>query len=222
MKIAILASGTGTNAQAIFEKIRTGRLDASVELVIANKPHAGVLERAAKAGIRSKVIEPGDFPNRNAYDRCLVEHLLEVRCDLVVLAGYMLLLGDVFFEAFAGRMVNIHPSLLPSFPGMTGIASAYAYGVKLTGPSVHYVEKEVDSGPLIIQAAVPVHADERLEALERRIHSLEHRIYPQALQWIAEGRLKCSGRQVFLAPAKKKQIKPDGDWLVWPPLEEGF
>lgn len=220
--MAILASGTGTNAQAIFEKIRAGSLEASVELVIANKPHAGVLERAAKAGIRSIVVEPRNFPDRDAYDAHLVELLLKAGCDLVVLAGYMLLLGDVFFEAFAGRMVNIHPSLLPSFPGMAGIASALTYGVKLTGPSVHFVEKEVDSGPLIIQAAVPVKADEPLEELANRIHWLEHRIYPQALQWLAEGRLKCVGRQVILAPGGKKQIKPDGDWLVWPPLEEGF
>lgn len=222
MKIAILASGNGTNAQAIFEKIRAGRLEASVEVVIANKPHAGVLERAAKAGIRSMVVEPANFTDRSAYDARLVELLLEASCDLVVLAGYMLLLGDAFFEAFAGRMVNIHPSLLPSFPGMTGIASALAYGVKLTGPSVHFVEKEVDSGPLIIQAALPIRAGETLEELASRIHRLEHRIYPQALQWIAEDRLKCVGRQVLLAPGGKKQIKPEGDWLIWPPLEEGF
>lgn len=222
MKIAILASGTGSNAQAIFDKIAEGKLDASVELVISNKPKAPVLDKAAKAGVKHLIVDRGRYPDRKAYDAALLDLLLKTHCDLLVLAGYMLLLSEPFFEEFPGKMLNIHPSLLPSFPGLEGAACALAYGVKLTGASVHFVEREVDSGPLIIQAAVPVNESESIETLQNRIHSLEHRIYPQALQWIAEGRISCEGRQVRLASGSRRQIRPDGAWFVWPPLEEGF
>lgn len=222
MKIAILASGSGTNAQAIFNQINAGHLDAQVELVVANQPKAKVLERAAKAGIKHLVVERRNYPTRKDFDAALIDLLLKTRCDLIVLAGYMLLLGPAFFEVFPDKIVNIHPSLLPAFPGTEGAASALRYGVRITGASVHYVEEEVDSGPLIIQAAVPVNEGEQLETLLSRIHALEHRIYPQAIQWFAEGRLKREGRKVFLAQANKKQITPDGAWFVWPPLEEGF
>lgn len=222
MKIAILASGTGSNAQAIIEHIERGTLNAHIEIIISNNPRAGVLEKAAKAGIRSMVVERKNFATRAQYDTALVDILVKTRCELVVLAGYMLLLGGDFFEVFPERMINIHPALLPSFPGKEGAASALRYGVKITGASVHFVEEQVDSGPLIIQAAVPVNERDSLDTLQHRIHSLEHRIYPQAIQWFAEGRISLEGRHVRLGPGDKKQVRPDGAWFVWPPLEEGF
>ena len=140
----------------------------------------------------------------------------------------MRLLSSAFLAAFAGRVVNIHPALLPSFPGVHGGADAQSYGVKISGCTVHFVEEKVDSGPVIIQAAVPVNAREDLDDLMRRIHAMEHRIYPQALQWFAEGRISTRGRQVHLASdaravrPPRPDVRPDGPWLVWPPLEEGF
>lgn len=222
MKIVILASGTGTNAQAIIDQIKAGHLDANVDLIISNNARAGVLERAAKAGIKHLVVERKSYPSRAAYDAALVDILVKTRCDLVVLAGYMLLLGADFFNVFPDRILNIHPSLLPAFPGTEGAAGALDYGVRITGASVHFVEEKVDSGPLIIQAAVPVNENEPLDTLKQRIHTLEHRIYPQALQWFAEGRISRVGRHVHLAAGVSKQVRPDGAWFVWPPLEEGF
>lgn len=222
MKIAIMASGNGSNAQAIIDRIKAGKLDASIEIIVSNRADAFVLTRAQKAGIKSACIERKDYPSRREYDIALAEKLTASGCELVVLAGYMLLLGHEFLDVFPDRIVNIHPALLPSFPGTGGIGSALAYGVKISGPSVHFVEEKVDSGPLIIQAALPVRFDDTLESLRTRIHSFEHRIYPQALQWLAEGRISREGRMVRVAPGSRKTIKPDGDWFVWPPLEEGF
>lgn len=222
LKIAILASGSGTNAQAMIDKAAAGVLDVDIRLIVSNRPGAGVLERAARAGVPSLVLDHTEYPDREAHEAAVVEALKASGADYIVLAGYMRLLTPMFLEPFAGRVLNIHPALLPSFPGTHGVADALAYGVKLTGCSVHFVEEEMDAGPLIIQAAVPVNAGEPLDALMPRIHALEHRIYPQALQWLAEGRIRREGRQVYLAPGSAKTLRPDGDWLVWPPLEEGF
>lgn len=222
LKIAILASGGGTNAQAMIDKAASGTLDVDIRLIVSNRPGAGVLERARKAGIPCAVLDHKEYPSREAHDAAMVEALKASGAEYIVLAGYMRILTTVFLEAFAGRVLNIHPALLPSFPGAHGGADALAYGVKLTGCSVHFVEEEMDAGPLIIQAAVPVNAGEPLETLMPRIHALEHRIYPQALQWLAEERIRREGRQVFLAPGSAKRVHPDGDFFVWPPLEEGF
>ena len=222
LKIAILASGSGTNAQAMIDKAKAGVLDVDIRLVLSNRPGAGVLERARRAGVPSAVLDHKAHPSREAHDAAMVEALMASGAEYIVLAGYMRILTTVFLEAFAGRVLNIHPALLPSFPGAHGGADALAYGVKLTGCSVHFVEEEMDAGPLIIQAAVPVNAGEPLETLMPRIHALEHRIYPQALQWLAQGRIRREGRQVFLAPGNTRPLRPDGEWFVWPPLEEGF
>ncbi|MBD5557208.1 MAG: phosphoribosylglycinamide formyltransferase [Desulfovibrio sp.] len=222
LKIAILASGSGTNAQAMIDKAAAGVLDVEIRLIVSNRPGAGVLERAARAGVPNMVLDHTDHPSREAHEAAVVAALKASGAEYIVLAGYMRLLTPVFLEPFAGRVLNIHPALLPSFPGAHGGADALAYGVKLTGCSVHFVEEEMDAGPLIIQAAVPVNAGEPLETLMPRIHALEHRIYPQALQWLAEGRIRREGRQIFLAPGSSKPLRPDGDWFVWPPLEEGF
>ena len=222
LKIAILASGSGTNAQAMLDKAAAGVLDVDIRLILSNRPGAGVLERARKAGVACVVLDHTEYSTREAHEKAVVEALKASGADYIVLAGYMRLLTPVFLEPFAGRVLNIHPALLPSFPGTHGGANALAYGVKLTGCSVHFVEEEMDAGPLIIQAAVPVNAGEPLETLMPRIHAMEHRIYPQALQWLAEGRIRREGRQVFLAPGSARPLRPDGDWFTWPPLEEGF
>ena len=222
LKIAILASGSGTNAQAMIDKAAAGVLDVDIRLIASNRPGAGVLERAARAGVPSLVLDHTDHPSREAHEAAVVAALKKSGAEYIVLAGYMRLLTPVFLEPFAGRVLNIHPALLPSFPGAHGGADALTYGVKLTGCSVHFVEEEMDAGPLIIQAAVPVNAGEPLETLMPRIHALEHRIYPQALQWLAQGRIRRDGRQVYLAPGGASPMRPDGDWFVWPPLEEGF
>ena len=222
LRIAILASGNGTNAQAIMDKADAGILDADIRLVVANRPGAGVLARAEKAGLPRILLDHADFPDREAFDAKLVETFRRSGAEFIVLAGYMRLLTPLFLSAFPDRVVNIHPALLPSFPGLHGGADALAYGVKLSGATVHFVTERMDSGPIIIQAAVPVNAGEPLEALMRRVHAMEHRIYPQALQWLARGRLSKKGRQVFLAADHCEKARPDGDWLVWPPLEKGF
>jgi len=222
MKLGILASGTGSNAQAIIDRIASGTLKASIEVVISNRPEAQVLKRASAAGIKGMAVERSGYGSRAAYDNALAGILCAHGCEVIVLAGYMLVLGKAFLDAFPGKVVNIHPSLLPSFPGTAGAADAQAYGVKITGCTVHFVEEEIDSGPIIIQAAVPARAGETLDSLKQRIHGLEHRIYPQALQWLADGRISMQGRQVVLAPGKSPRAAHDGDCMVWPPLEEGF
>ncbi len=222
LKIAILASGSGTNAQAIFDKIAAGTLHAQVELVIANRPKAPVLERAQKAGVPTLMLDHTTYPDRETFDQALVDALKQTQTELIVLAGYMRLLTSRFLEAFPGRIINLHPAILPAFPGVHGGADAQAWGVKITGCTVHFVDELVDHGEVIVQAAVPAHPGEPLETLMQRIHALEHRIYPQAIQWFAEKRVQRHNRQVHILPSSKKQLLPNDHWLVWPPLEEGF
>lgn len=222
LKIAILASGAGSNAQTIMDKARAGILDVEIALVFSNRPGAKVLERAAKAGIPHIVLDHAQYPSRESHEDKMLELLERHNCGLVALAGYMRLLSRHFLDRFGGKVINVHPALLPSFPGTHGARSALDYGVKISGASVHFVEEQMDTGPLIIQGAVPVNAGESVESLQNRIHAVEHRILPQAIQWAAEDRLSLEGRQVFLRPASRKKIPANADMLVWPPLEEGF
>ncbi|WP_299394746.1 phosphoribosylglycinamide formyltransferase [uncultured Desulfovibrio sp.] len=224
LNIAILASGSGTNAQAMIDKAAAGLLDVDIRLIAGNRPGARVFDRARAAGIPHLALDHKTFESREAFDAEMVAAIQQSGAEYVVLAGYMRLLSRVFLSAFAGKIINIHPAILPSFPGVHGGADALAYGVKLTGCTVHFVEEIMDSGPVIIQAAVPVNAGESEDALMNRIHPLEHRIYPQAVQWLAQGRIRVENRQVFLAPSDTPRARrsPDDDWLVWPPLEEGF
>ena len=222
LKIAILASGSGTNAQAMIDKAAQGTLDVSIALIVCNRPGAGVIARAEKAGIPCLVLDHKTFADRESFDACMVQALREAGAELVVLAGYMRLLTPVFLEAFAGRVINIHPALLPSFPGVHGGADACEYGVKISGCTVHFVEEKMDSGPVIIQAAVPVNPGEEVDDLMQRIHAMEHRIYPQAIHWFAQNRINVWGREVHVAPGTSSAVTPDGPWLVWPPLEQGF
>lgn len=222
LNIAILASGSGSNAQAIIDKAAAGVLDVNVCCIICNRPGAGVIERAARAGIACVVLDHKAYPDRESYDRAVVQHLQKYDAGLVVLAGYMRLLSPVFLDAFSGRVINIHPALLPSFPGVHGGADALEYGVRISGCTVHFVEEKMDGGPVIIQAAVPVNPGEDVDDLMQRIHAMEHRIYPQAIQWLAQNRISVWGREVHVAPGSAAATVPDGQWLVYPPLEEGF
>ena len=228
MRVAVLLSGSGSNLQAMIDKQAQGALDVEICLAASNNPAAFGLERAKKAGIPTWAASHKDYPNREAFDADLCKAISQANAELIVLAGYMRLLSKSFLEKYKNKVINIHPSILPSFPGTSGAASAQEYGVKLTGCTVHFVEEEVDSGPVIIQAATPVLPGEELDALLNRIHKLEHRIYPQALQWLAEGRISLQGRSVSLAPGKSPRVYPQmqddltSQWLIYPPLEQGF
>ena len=220
IKLAILASANGTNAQAIIEAVRDGLLDARVAVVLTNKEDAGVIARARSFGIPIEILPSKGHRNRVEYDILVVESLRKYDVDTVALAGWMRILSEVFVNAFEGRILNLHPALLPSFKGATAINDAYEHGVRITGCSVHLVTPELDAGPVIIQVAVPVRGT--VDELEAQIHRMEHRIFPQALQWFAEGRISVEGQKINLAPAAEPVNKIDyiEGCLVSPPLEE--
>ncbi|HJD97069.1 phosphoribosylglycinamide formyltransferase [Mailhella massiliensis] len=222
LKLGILASGSGTNAQAIIDAAKAGRLDADIRIVISNRPGAKVLERAEKSGIPSLCLDHKTFPDRESFDARMVEALLSAGVDTVALAGYMRLVTPVFLDAFPNRVLNIHPAVLPAFPGTHGARDAWIYGAKFSGCTVHVVDPVMDGGPVIVQATLPIRQEEDDEALLNRIHVFEHRIYVQALEWLAEGRLHLDGRRMLLAPAGKALAPQPELALIWPPLEEGF
>lgn len=228
MRIAVLVSGSGSNLQSFIDKRAQGLLNVEIALVASNNPQAFGLERAKAAGIATWCESHKNYPSRQAFDEALTAAIKKSGAELVVLAGYMRLLSSSFLEAFKNRVINIHPALLPSFPGVHGAADALAYGVKLSGCTVHFVEEEMDSGPVIIQAAVPALAGESRDELQQRIHAMEHRIYPQAIEWLATGRVKLEGRTVSLLEADLPKVYPSmnanpaSQWLVWPALEQGF
>lgn len=220
IRLAILASANGTNAQAIIEAVRAGKLDADVKVVLTNKEDAGVIERARRFGVPVEIIPSKGHRNRAEYDAIVVEALRKYDVDTIALAGWMRILSEVFVNAFEGRILNLHPALLPSFKGATAIADAYEHGVRITGCSVHLVTPELDAGPVIIQAGVPVNGT--VDELEAQIHRMEHRIFPQALQWFSEGRISVEGHKVIVAPARHDVKKIDfiEGCLVSPALEE--
>lgn len=220
IKLAILASANGTNAQAIIEAVREGRLDADVRVVLTNKEDAGVIARARKLGIPVEIVPSKGHRNRAEYDALVVAALEKYQVDTIALAGWMRILSEVFINAYEGRILNLHPALLPSFKGATAIDDAYASGVRITGCSVHLVTLELDAGPVIIQAGVPVNGT--VDELEAQIHRMEHRIFPQALQWYAEGRISIEGHKIFVAPAGGQVRKTDyiEGCIVSPALEE--
>ncbi len=222
LRLAVLVSGSGSNLQSIIDKSEAGVLDAEVVLVISNKAGAYGLERAARHGIPTTVLDHTAFNSREAFDEAMIAAIREAGADTVILAGFMRLLTPGFLEAFPGRVVNIHPALLPSFPGVHGQADAADYGVKLSGATVHFVDEKMDSGPVIIQAAVPVTPGEGGDALGARILAYEHRIFPQAIQWLSQGRLRIEGRHVLLGGPVGAPAELHGPGLVNPPLEEGF
>ena len=220
IRLAILASGNGTNAEAILEAVRDGRLDADVRVILTNKPEAGVIERARRWSVPIEIIPSRGHKDRAEYDSLVVEALNRYNVDTIALAGWMRILSQVFLDAFPNRIINLHPAILPSFKGGTGIKDAYEYGVRISGCSVHLVCPELDNGPLIIQAAVPVCGT--LEEFEAQVHRMEHRILPQALQWFSEGRLTLDGRKVILAESTRPVRRTDyiEGCLVSPAIEE--
>jgi phosphoribosylglycinamide formyltransferase-1 len=196
--IAVLASGSGTNLEAIARAIDNGEVPARIALVLSDNPEAYALVRADRRGIPTRVIEPRDYPDRHAFDHAVLEALREACADLIVLAGYMKLVGQEIIDAFRGRIMNIHPALLPSFPGEHGVRDALEHGVKVSGVTVHFVDEGFDTGPIIVQLAVPVDEGDDEEALHNRIHQVEYEAYPQAIRLFAEGRLRIEGRRVWV------------------------
>lgn len=198
LRLGVLVSGGGTNLQSILDAIRAGALDAELRLVLSNRPKAGGIERARAAGVPALAISHKRFETREAFDAALVAALLEHGVEWVALAGFMRVLTPVFLRAFAGRVVNIHPALLPAFPGVEAQHQAWDYGVKVAGCTVHFVDEGVDTGPILGQTAVPVLDDDDPERLRQRILVEEHRLYPRVLQWLAEGRVVRDGRRTRL------------------------
>jgi len=200
IRLAILISGSGTNLQAIIDAISSGRLDASVELVISSRPDAYGLERAAAAGITTVALSRADYEDAMQADRLIVDKVQAAGCDYIVLAGYMRKVLPPLLEGFPGRIINLHPALLPSFAGDQGIADAWRRGVKITGVTVHFVNANYDEGPIIAQRAVRVLEDDSIESLTERIHAVEHELLPEVLQLISEQRvlLTESGRVSIL------------------------
>ena len=187
--VGVLASGEGTNLQAILDQ-RHGDGQIEVVAVGSDKPAAQALERGARAGIETAVFERGAYPDREARDLAMAEWLDGRDVQLVVLAGYMQLLSAAFVRRFANRIINVHPALLPAFPGIGSIEKALEHGVRITGVTIHYVDEGVDSGPILLQRPVPVPPDRDLGALEEAIHATEHALLPQAIRMIAEGRVE--------------------------------
>ena len=199
IKLAVLVSGNGSNFQAIIDAIEAGRIpNTFVTCLISNKSEAFALERARKHNVKTIVLDHKAYPNRQAYDTALVELLRQHEVDLVILAGFMRLLSPIMIDAFPNAIMNIHPALLPAFPGLDAQQQAFDYGVRYTGCTVHFVDKGTDTGPIILQSVVPVLGSDTIESLTQRIHGEEHRTYVEAVRLFCAGRLKVEGRKVTI------------------------
>jgi phosphoribosylglycinamide formyltransferase-1 len=198
VRLAVLASGRGSNLGAILDACRRPGFPARVVVVVSDRERAPALERAREAGIDAVFLDPKAHGDRTAYDAALLATLERYRPGLVCLAGYMRILTPPFVRSWVGRLVNVHPSLLPAFPGLHAQRQALDYGVKIAGATVHFVEEGVDTGPIIVQASVPVLPDDTEDALSARILVEEHRLYPEAIRLFAEGRLVIRGRRVVV------------------------
>ena len=199
MNFAVLASGNGTNLQAIIKAVKGKQIKASLKVVISDKANAFALERARKAGVPLVVhLDPKQYSSREAFDQALVDLLKKEAIDFVVLAGFMRILSPLFIEAYRNRILNIHPSLLPAFKGGRAIKDAFAFGVKVTGVTVHLVDEEVDHGPIIAQAAVEIKPNDTLDMLTEHIHEAEHQLYPYAINQFIRGKVRVHGRQIVL------------------------
>lgn len=199
LRLGVLISGSGTNLQAIMDACSAGTLDAEVAVVISNKEAAYGLERARHERVPAVWIDRSAYTTMAEYNLTIRDALKEHDVDLVVMAGYMRLLGKEVLKQYPMRVVNIHPALLPSFPGASGLHDAWEYGVKVTGVTVHFADEKFDAGPIIAQEAVVIAEDDTIESLEARIHEAEYRIYPMALQAIAQGRVSVEGRRVRIS-----------------------
>jgi phosphoribosylglycinamide formyltransferase-1 len=197
--IGVLISGSGTNLQAVIDACDRGDLAARVAVVISNKKAAYGLERARSARVPAVHIDPADFSDVRAYNTAIRDALVEHDVELVVMAGYMRLLGKDVLRAFPGAVINLHPALLPAFPGASAISDAYEYGVKYTGVTVHFADEEFDRGPILVQKPVRIEEDDTIASLEAKIHEVEHRLLPEAIGLIVQGRVTLEGRRVRIA-----------------------
>lgn len=196
MKFAVFASGEGTNLQAIIDAVKAGDIKAELALVFSNKRNVGCLKKAEEAGIKTLCLIRDDYATPQSYDRDIVIHLKDAGIDFVVLAGYMKILSAYFIKQFPSKVLNVHPSLLPSYKGARGIKDAFTYGAKVTGVTIHFVDSKMDHGPIILQESIKIKEKDTLESLDEKIHSIEHRIFPKVIKMFVEGRLKISGRKV--------------------------
>lgn len=194
-RIAVLVSGSGTNLQALLDHPTCG---PRIALVLSDRPGIGALARAESHGVDAVVLEPKDFDGRDAFDRAVADLLRGRGIDVIVSAGYLRLLGAPVLDAYGGRWLNVHPSLLPAFPGMHGVADALAHGVKVTGVTVFLVDDGVDTGPIVMQEALAVREDDDWDSLEARVHEVEHRLLPAATAALVEGRIRVDGRKVTI------------------------
>lgn len=199
MKIAVLASGRGSNLQAIIDAIQAGEVPVELALVISDKAEAMALERARKAGVPAVHIDPKQFDARRDFYAAITQMLKDNQVDLVILAGFMRIVKDPLLSEYANRMINIHPALLPSFPGLHAQQQAVDYGVKVSGCTVHFVDAGVDTGPIVLQKSVPVMDDDTGDTLADRILKEEHRLFPRAIRLIAEGKVRIEGRTVHVS-----------------------
>jgi len=194
LDLGVLVSGNGTNLQAILDAVAEGSLNARVRVVISNRADAFALERAKRAGAKALTIAHRDHKTRESFDAALVAALREAGASFIVLAGFMRVLTPVFLDAFAGKILNIHPALLPAFPGVDALGQALAYGVKVTGCTVHFVDAGVDTGPIVAQRAVEVQDDDTAQTLAERVHEHEHALLVEVLRWVADGRVHVEER----------------------------
>ena len=198
VNIGVLVSGRGTNLQAIIDAIKEGKIAGEIKVVVSDNPDAYALKRARQYHIATRYIHFKEFKNREDYDKEIIKTLKENKIELVVLAGYMRILSPYFIRTYKNKIMNIHPALLPSFPGLHAQKQAIEYGAKVSGCTVHFVDEGVDSGPIILQKAVEVSDDDTEESLAEKILKEEHQIYPRAIQLFSEGRLIIKGRRVFI------------------------
>jgi phosphoribosylglycinamide formyltransferase-1 len=202
LKIAVFASGNGSNFQVLAEAVRDSKIHASLELVVCDKPSAYVLERARLFDVETYIFSPKQYASREAYEEEIVAKLQEKGIELIVMAGYMRLVTRVLVEPYYGRMINVHPALLPAFPGINGMVQALEYGAKVTGATVHFVDGGTDTGPIIAQQAVDIQDNDTLETLSSRIQQVEYELLPKVVGWIAEGRVSLNGRKVTITPSE--------------------
>jgi phosphoribosylglycinamide formyltransferase-1 len=217
--LAVLCSGQGTNLQAILDAVRAGRLRARVAIVISDRKDAKALQRAARAGVTARHVDPRRHPTRASYERALIRLCEAYRVRLVCLAGFMRILSPVFVRRFRHRILNIHPALLPAFPGPHAIRDALAWGVKVTGVTVHVVDEEVDHGPILLQEALSIKPGETAASLLARLHRIEHRLYPKAIRLMLEGRVRVGGRVVAIPYRNssrrvfgRRKLRPVAGW----------
>ena len=196
MNIAVFVSGGGTNLQAIIDEVAKGEIKAKIALVVSDNKDAYALTRAKTAGIETFVLSPKGFKSREDYDKEIIEELKKRDVNLVVLAGFMRLISSHFVSQYKNKIINIHPALLPSFKGTNGIKDAFEYGTKRTGVTIHFVDADLDHGPIILQEVVEIKENDTLDTLEEKIHKVEHKLYPKAIKLFTEGKIKVEGRKI--------------------------